>query len=153
MQNVIVSQRAVPVLVVGAYISGDVLGTTLLRFPRTLGRDVSGYIVHAAVLDKANVGPDLRLHLFPTPVAIPTDNQPIAVSDDDILAQAFWHTIDFATASYVSLSANTKLVSVSKLVLPVGWSEDGTLYGILEARGNYTPTAVGDLVVSLSLQV
>lgn len=146
--------KASPVMVVAAYSSGEVVGTTLLEFDRGLGRGFRGDIVAVTLTDKANVGAAMRLHLFDRRPAnsFGADNAALALSAADIAAQGWIYSVDIPAAGFFPLSTTIKRCSVTGLRLPIlGNIDDPDLFGILEARAAYTPLTVSDIQISVMI--
>lgn len=144
--------RAVPTLSTDAHQQGDVVGSRM-AFTHLAGKGVDGYVVHIQVLDRGGVGPDLRLHLFPKPIAVAADGDAVAFAANDISGCTFFHTIDIAAGDFKEVATGLKIAQVSKLVLPVEGVE-ADLYGALEHRGasDYTPGGITDLEVTVFVQ-
>lgn len=144
---------AVPVLSLGAYSAGDLVGTSLVfNIAPFLTRQLTGMRVTAVqIIDSGDIGADLDLVLFKnrTFTSTLTDNAAAAINAAD---SAFMlGMVSIVAADYVDVGSG-KMALKSGLSIPFNFKARKPLKGILIARSTPTFPAVNNLTVTLTVE-
>lgn len=125
-----------------AYAIGDVISaSTPVPYRFNIGRlDMQGYITNAILTTSRSAHTEaLRLHLFSQSITVPADNAALVL--DTSWQSLYLGYVDFSTF-ITSGAGSTFALSVGAFNRPSAFfSNDGTVYGVLEARAAFTPTA------------
>jgi len=137
---------ATPTITAGAYSAADAVGG-LITFADAAYGDGRGNIRHFIVIDDADQGVELELHLFDRTFTATADNAAFAPSDDDL--ENYIGFVQVLTTSYANFSTN-QVATTTNYDFPFNLAPGGTsLFGQLVTRGTPTYAAVDDLTVKL----
>lgn len=144
-----------PTVSTTAYTVADQVGGLMTFTSAALISGGSGTIVSAVLTCRAanTVTPDLDLLLFEaSPTVASVDNGAADITDANREAALELPTIEFRTADYVALSANTSCTGRTldgQPAIDFVCSGSANLFGIFVARSAFTLASTSDIVVAL----
>lgn len=144
-----------PTITAGAYSTGQDIGGKL-TFTNALRPTVgSGYIVSVCVSDKNAQAIDLDFVPFNSNPSATTITDTVALDIDDADISKVAAPVNLGSASRFAFADNSTHC-VGSLAIPVqgktsAGAPDGTIYGVLVARGAYTGASTGDITVTLGI--